>query len=101
MPDKKNPTQRHPRRRLHCHGPGCGIAFPHKSGAGLHCSARCETNDANAMKRHERDLIARGFKKDEKAPNLFVKDGIGITLEMVKHMGIREVVACHKQARRP
>lgn len=102
MSTNVNPTQRHAHHagahHFHCHGHSCGKAFRHQPGAGLFCSERCEKAHGAALRRSEKALVARGFVKSEAAPNVFTKKGVSITLEEVKHHGLKETIEAHRAA---
>lgn len=95
--ERHNPTNRHNQRggshQFHCHG--CGEAFPHKSGIGLHHSAKCEKADAKKKAQLAARIVAQGFKQNKKAPNVFTKNGVSITLEQVKIDGLKETLKAH------
>lgn len=99
MAEQHNPTRRHAHpggsHQFHCHGPKCGKAFPHQPGAGLFCSPRCEKAHRAHVERTAGQLVARGFKRNAKAPNVFTKDGISITQEQVKQHGLKEILKLH------
>lgn len=100
--ERANPTERHAQRggvhHLHCHGPKCGNAFRAVAGADLHCSPKCRKDDEKHLERSAASLAARGFKRSTKAPNVFTKDGISITLEQVKVHGLKETIRLHADA---
>lgn len=76
----------------------CRTKFPHSPGVGLYCSPRCEEADARLHKSIGQKLETLGFKRHAKAPNLYLKDGTGITTHEVKTHGFKETLAKHKAA---
>jgi len=82
--------------KFQCHF--CKASFPHAPGVGLYCSAKCAKADAELHRRIAEKLVAAGFKQHKTAPNLYVKDGVGVTTHEVKHHGFKETLAKHKEA---
>ncbi len=82
--------------RFQCHF--CKTQFPHAPGVGLYCSVKCEKADAELHGRMGKKLEAAGFTQDAKAPNLYSKDGVGITTHEVKRHGFKETLAKHAAA---
>lgn len=95
--EQHNPSNRHNQRggghQFHCHN--CGNAFPHKPGVGLHCSQKCEAADNRKKAKIEESILKQGFKRNRKAPNVFTKNGVSITLEQVKLNGLKETLKAH------
>lgn len=98
-PPAHNPTERHAhhgKHHLHCHH--CGKAFRHQPAVGLFCSLRCEKQYAADRAKAGQQLGAKGFTVNKKAPNVFTKDGVSITLEQVKVHGLKETLNLHAAA---
>jgi hypothetical protein len=76
----------------------CGRSFLHKPGAGLHCTTKCEENYADAIADAKQCLEAAGFVVSPAAPNLYVKNGVAVTIEQVIHEGLEETLAAHDAA---
>lgn len=104
MPEAVNPTERHrhtsAHHMFHCHGPGCGRAFRHEPGVGLFCSMKCEKRHEKEREKIAAQLAKRGFSRNKKAPNVFTKDGVSITLEQVLFHGFKETIVKHATALR-
>lgn len=102
MAEAVNPTERHRHTSsghvFHCHG--CGSGFPHKPGADLFCSEKCRKRQEKKVQQTAATLAAKGFKRSSKAPNVFTKDGVSITLEQVLTNGLKETIAAHAAVRR-
>lgn len=61
----------------------------------LYCSQACgklkkATDQANADQ-----LVKQGFSQDPDTPNIFVKDGVAVTLDHVAHIGITKTLSRH------
>lgn len=82
--------------QFQCHF--CKRRFPHQPGAGLYCSIECEKKDKALHERIGKQLEAKGFKRHKEAPNLYQKDGVGVTTHEVKHHGFKETLAKHAAA---
>jgi len=79
-----------------CHG--CGRKFPHRPGAGLDCSPRCEKKRLAELAKAEAALKKNGFAAHPKAANAFTKDGVTVTREQVRKHGLAKVLEAHQTA---
>lgn len=70
---------------------------PVKYGA-LYCSDECEAASDNGHWDAGRELEAKGFERDGNTPNFYVKDGVRITLESVRDLGMDKALLHHKLA---
>lgn len=76
----------------------CGKNMPRESGAGLHCGDDCAKEHNEQLCDTETQLLKLGFSNvDSDAPNIFVKDGVAVTLHEVKHVGIDKAMATHAE----
>ncbi len=97
MTEKHNPTNLHKSRgghHFHCHG--CRQPFRHRPGADLYCSPKCEKKFTRERIRNVKVLIARGFLQVKGTANVFRKDGVAVTLEQVRKLGLKETIALHR-----
>ncbi len=74
----------------------CGTQFRRSAGAGLFCGDNCELAHDKANASNRESLLSAGFTQHEETPNIWVKDGVAVTEEQVKHQGL--VKALHKHA---
>jgi|SRR5579884_825969 len=81
---------------LQCHG--CGAIFPIAPGADLHCAHDCRTDYESAVDEAVKALTSEGFSRDTAAPNLFIKDGVAVSLEQVIREGFKRTLEAHNAA---
>jgi hypothetical protein len=58
----------------------------------LHCGEDCRVSYEDAVKAAHEALIEEGFQQTE-TPNLYVKDGFGVTVEEILHGGLDRIMA--------
>ena len=61
----------------------------------MHCTPSCAHDYAAAMRDVAEQLTKEGFTPDEHTPNIWRKDGVGITLEEALNDGIEAVSEKH------
>lgn len=64
----------------------------------LHCSVRCAKAHQEKRIFHEQELIANGFEQDPKAPNIYRKGGVAVTVERTLHAGLAKALEQHGHA---
>jgi hypothetical protein len=74
----------------------CGQPFPRTSGAGLFCGSDCEADHAAALEGIRSDLQTAGFAQHAETPNLWVRDGVALAEEHVKHVGLKKALQQHE-----
>lgn len=79
---------------LHCHA--CGRLFPHRRGADLYCSPKCEAQDKAAHGLMQIALHDAGFSQVKEVPNLWLKDGVHISTDEVLREGLAPTLAKHQ-----
>lgn len=62
----------------------------------LYCSKEC--GQQHSAERLVPELEAQGFVRDENTPNIFRKNGIAITLEATRHVGLETALRQHEHA---
>lgn len=67
---------------------------PVKYGA-LYCSDECEAQNDNGHWDSGKALEQKGFKRDGETPNLYIRDGVAVSLERVKAVGLDKAVLQH------
>jgi hypothetical protein len=76
----------------------CGQFFPVTPGADLHCSPKCARDYETAKIDTAALLVEQGFALHGEIPNLFVKDGVHVSLEQVMHEGFQRTLEAHSHA---
>jgi hypothetical protein len=76
----------------------CGAIFQHRPGADLHCGDECRQDYELAIEQAISALRQEGFSRETEAPNLFVKDGVFVSIEQVIHEGFENALAAHARA---
>lgn len=84
------------RQSLHCHG-HAGL-FPHRHGAGIHCSPECEAQHRADQLAAEAELQKAGFTQSKEIPNLWELNGVHISIEEVLREGMDKTLALHRAA---
>jgi hypothetical protein len=87
------PRNRKPLKCAHC-----GNDFPRTAGAGLFCGDDCKAEFAKAHELTKGMLMEAGFTQHPETPNLWVKDGVAVALENVKHVGMDKTIQRHASA---
>ncbi len=82
---------------LYCHG--CGARFRRYAGADLHCRPECGEKHAAKIDEIKKTLASSGFEVHPEAENVYMQEGIALTVEQVLHEGIDRVMERHRQAR--
>jgi hypothetical protein len=72
----------------------CGGPVVHDN---LYCSAKCGEGRLSHSATREA-LDKRGFKVDNETPNIYLKDGVALTLEHVNHVGLDKAIIQHDAA---
>ena len=65
----------------------------------LYCCDWCEAHHDNKSFDFTRALKAEGFIQDERTPNVFHRDGIAVTLETAKRLGMAQTLVRHSHAK--
>lgn len=73
----------------------CGEEFPRVACAGLFCGDDCKQQHAEQMVKAVEDLKAAGFEPHAEVSNLWVKDGMAISVEHVKQIGMEQALKLH------
>lgn len=79
-----------------CHGHGGKV--PHRRGADLHCSKECEAQHRAAQQLFEAALQDTGFSQVKETPNLWLKDGVHVSIEQVMREGFRQTLDQHRES---
>ena len=61
----------------------------------LTCSLACEAVRNQRQQEHVEALEQAGFVRDPETPNVFSKDGIAMTLELVEGVGLEKAIRNH------
>ena len=86
------PKNRQPLRCAHC-----SAEFPRVACAGLFCGDDCQKEHEAQIAKAADDLKAQGFEPHPEVSNLWVKDGMAISVEHVKEIGIDEALKLHER----
>jgi hypothetical protein len=78
--------------------PKCRICQQPAPYGDLHCGPGCAKLAAQLEAGLTAKLEAAGFARHAAIPNVYVKDGVGVTLEMVNHVGLAKALAQHGHA---
>lgn len=62
---------------------------------GLYCSKACRDQHQKDHDALEQSVRAYGFTQHPDAPNVFLKDGVALTAEEIKHHGITKSLQLH------
>lgn len=81
---------------LHCHGHAG--QFRHQHGADLHCSHECREQYRAAQLMFEEALRQAGFSQVKDVPNLWLKDGVHLSIDEVIREGMDQTLAKHRAA---
>ncbi len=84
------------KKPLGCHH--CGQHNQRLPGAGLFCGADCEKQHGEAIVNTRKTLAANGFVQHHEVSNIWTKNGVAVTEEMVKHVGIDKTSQRHLSA---
>lgn len=82
------------RKPLNC--THCGRRMPRVDGAGLRCGDDCAKAHVAKLEGAEAELLMRGFIPAD-APNIYVKDGVAVTLHEVKTHGMDQAIVRHQR----
>lgn len=82
------------RKPLKCNH--CGKRMSRVDGAGLHCGPDCAKEHFEKLAGAEAELLMQGFVPAD-APNIYVKDGVALTLHEVKTHGMDQAIIRHQR----
>lgn len=82
------------RKPLKCNH--CGKRMSRVDGAGLHCGDDCTKEHYEKLAGAEAELLMQGFVPAD-APNIYIKDGVALTLHEVKTHGMDQAIVRHQR----
>lgn len=77
--------------------PVCRVCGNAVVNGNLYCSHACGDGRVSHSATAQA-LEHRGFVRDAETPNVFLKDGIGLTVEHVAHVGLEQALKQHGHA---
>lgn len=77
--------------------PVCRVCGQPVVNGNLYCSKACGEG-RTSHRATAAALEARGFVRDPETPNVFLKDGVGMTVEHVAHVGLEQALKQHGHA---
>lgn len=78
--------------------PVCRVCSGKVQYGNLHCSVACAKAEEDHAAALIESLKENGFEQDAKTPNVYRKDGIAVTLEQTRHVGLEKALQHHQQA---